>query len=345
MRHIAKIFFYGLTVTLCTAAIARNEDGTLGLIRLPNNGVPVIIRNPVVFEVLLQSEAALQLRGNAGNFQLESELMEQPDGQIKANCYATSTIPPGTYSLHAQATTTEDINVRSVFVVDEFPLEYVIAHITDTHIGTTRHKRSDMEVIVECIEVINTSNAALVLITGDLTENGAPEQFQKFIEVLDRCTLPTFVVPGNHDRQYHAYSSFFESLTYSFVFGKDGYLAFDTKDFLIADEMRLQDGLMHRLRRRIRPSRWSIGFTHRYDPSMGMRAQLCLFVDDPLDYLFYGHIHREPGEQDGIPWGKTQAIITPAAIDGFLRFVDVTPAGITPREKTAAVLLKDDTSQ
>ncbi|OQB27423.1 MAG: hypothetical protein BWY09_03190 [Candidatus Hydrogenedentes bacterium ADurb.Bin179] len=93
-----------------------------------------------------------------------------------------------------------------------------------------------------------------------------------------------------------------------------------------------QNGLLHLYRRQLRASRWSIGFTHRYDVSMGMRAQLSLFVDDPLDYLVYGHYHREPGEGDGIPWGNTRHIMTPAAVDGKMRFLLVDAEGVKALE-------------
>ena len=63
-----------------------------------------------------------------------------------------------------------------------------------------------------------------------------------------------------------------------------------------------------------------------------MRTQLTLFVDNPLDHFFYGHTHRanRPG-QDRVPWGTTPITITPAAINGMIRYVDITPEKIAPR--------------
>ena len=75
---------------------------------------------------------------------------------------------------------------------------------------------------------------------------------------------------------------------------------------------------------------------------MGIRAQLTLFVDDPLDYVLYGHYHREADDQDGIPWGKTKIIMTPAAINGQFRIVTVDPNGLHPQETIQAASITLD---
>ena len=323
-------------------SFARNEDGTLGLIRTPNNGIPVIITNTDVFEAVLEEEARLSLVGPAGRFDLETTWTPHPGALMLGQCQLKDTPPSGAYTLHAVTAGRTDANVRSVYVLDAFPEAYLVAHITDTHIGTTRHPRADVDIVQDVIEAVNTSEAAFVLVTGDVTENGTPEQFRRFMEVLDTCRLPTYVIPGNHDRKDSNYQDFFGPMVYAFSFGQDGYLGFDTKDFLIADEMGLQDGRLHYLRRTIRASRWSIGFTHRYDVTMGMRAQLTLFVDDPLDYLLYGHYHREAGDQDGIPWGGTHAIMTPAAINGTLRFVGVDANGMRAQAVVTAASITEN---
>lgn len=319
---------------------ARNPDGTLGLLRTPNNGMPALITPSEKFEVVAEAEAVLSLSGEAGTFSLETEWSPLPGGRHRGQCAATAPLPAGVYALHGEFAENKDENLRAVYVLESFPEAYQFAHITDTHIGTTRHPRADSAIILDIIEAVNGSEAAFALFTGDLTENGEPEQFRRFLEVLDTCRVPTFVVPGNHDRQGSNYQLFFGPMTYAFRFGDDGYLAFDTKDFLVADEMGLQDGLLHYYRRQIRASRWSVGFTHRYDVTMGMRAQLTVFVDDPLDYLLYGHYHREAGPQDGVPWGYTESILTPAAINGIFRMIGVDGRGLHVGESITAAAIQ-----
>ncbi len=329
---LRTVFFLVLATLVGGTGAARNPDGTLGFLKLPNNGVPVIIRSDAAFEAVLEKEATLTLSGGGGTTALEVSWSSLPGGLQQGRCKAPGPLSPGVYALHAETASSTDINTRSVYVVDTFPESYQIAHITDLHLGRFPESHPNSGLFQEIIETVNTSDAVFALITGDVTDNAEPVQFRQFLEQLDRCRLPTFVVAGNHDRTANTYQRFFGSSAYTFTFGEDGYLAFDTKDFLIADEMSAQNGLLYSYRRQIRAGRWSIGFTHRYDVAMGMRAQLCLFVDDPLDFLIYGHYHREPGEGDGIPWGTTRPIMTPAAVDGMMRFLQVNASGVKALE-------------
>jgi predicted phosphodiesterase len=329
---IAAVLYY----TAGLPSGARETDGTLGLLRSPNNGMPVITTVTPSFDATLTEQATLSLTREGISTKLATTWTPLPNGLFLAQCTTPEALLPGTYALNAETEHQKDSNNRSVYVMESMPETYVIAHITDVHIGTTRHPRKDTAIIGDVIASLNASNAALALFTGDLTENGEYEQFQNFLALLDTCRMPTFVMSGNHDRQARHYEQFFGVQTYAFRFGKDGYLVFDTKDYLIADELGEQDGLLHYYRRQIRDARWSIGLTHRYDLTMGIRAQLTLFVDDPLDYLLYGHYHREAGEQDGIPWGNTEIIMTPAAINGQYRLIGVDEQGLHPQETIQA---------
>lgn len=340
--HLRTALALVLTAWAGVEAAARNEDGTLGLIRIPNNGVPAVTAPQGTFESVLEEEAALTLLDAAGEHPLEVTWSTRPDGRRLGQCTAAAPLPAGAYSLRADTGARTDTNSRAVYVMDAFPESYQVAHITDIHAGTTRYATPYTDIITEVFKAVNASEASFVLVTGDLTESGEPDQFRSLLTLLDSCRLPTFVVAGNHDRKDRCYQQFFGSLTYMFTFGQDGYLAFDSKDFLTADEMSGQDGLLHYYRRQIRACRWSIGFTHRYEVNMGVRAQIALFVDDPLDYLICGHTHREPGEQDGIPWGNTRMIMTPAAIDGRLRLLQVDAKGVQGMETATAPAVQNE---
>lgn len=324
------LFFF--VILLAGSAEARNTDGTLGLIRTPNDGVPAIVKPGEAFEADLSQRTALKLVGPDPAPELMVEWRDAPGGRAVARCKVAGGAKPGAYALEADDGAKSDRNVRAVFVREEFPPLYAIAHVTDTHIGSNRNALTSQEIFKAVIAKLNTSGAAFAVITGDLTEGGAPEQFQSFIEILDTCTLPTFVCPGNHDRQGLNYENVFGPLTYMFRFGEDGYLSYDTKDFDVADELGRQDADLQMFRRALKPSRWCIGLTHRYEPDQGMRSQIILFVDDPLDYLIFGHRHKENGKDDkGVPWGTTRYTVTPAAINGAIRFFDITAEGVHPR--------------
>ena len=320
-------------------ALARNEDGTLGLLQTPNNGLPVIVATRDAFPVVSREKAELSLKSESNEHLLMVEWNPQSDGTFAGTCTVPEDAAAGAYALHAVAANGEDTNLRAVYIVESFPAEYVVAHVTDTHIGKPRPRGSEA-IIADVFANVNQSEAAFALVTGDVTENGSVEQFQGFLRVLDTCERPTFVVPGNHDRQALNYEAFFGPPAYFFRYGPDGYLGFDTKDFNVADDLVAQPGALEIYRRELASSRWAIGFSHRYEPDMGMRGQLVLFVDNPLDYLIFGHWHRANTKaQRAVPWGDTRITVTPAAINGEMRYFDINAAGIHPRdpESVAAI--------
>lgn len=322
-------------------ASARNADGTLGLLIQPNNGVPAMLSGEVVgFPVVARGEATLQLEGPGGNYPLPITWKPQPGGTFMGLCTLPEGAAPGLYDLHAQLADSEDRNVRSVAVLGVPGDVYSFAHLSDTHIGSGRHKRSSTAIMADVVKAINASGATFCAITGDITDGGAPEQFRDFLAQLDTITMPTPVCVGNHDRDGLHYEAFFGPLNYSFWYGRDGYLVFDTKDYYTAPDTGPQPGELEVARRALKPARWSIGLSHRYESQQGMRSQLVLFVDNPLDYLIFGHWHHEnSAEQRTVPWGRTRISVVPAGIDGAFRMIDVTPQGLLfrPFETPAAV--------
>lgn len=335
MRRILAIAV-GLVAAL--NATGRGPDGELTLIETPNNGVPVVVKAGGTFEARLAGEADLALAGETGVFPLDAAFEPLPGGRQRAACRVPEDTPPGTYALEATAGGETDHNGRAVFVVAAFPETYTFAHLTDTHIGSNRHPRTSEAIMRDMAAYLNEKAPDFVVITGDLTENGTWEQHRAFMGLIDLIEAPVFVCPGNHDRNGLNYEHAFGPVTYRFWFGEDGYLSFDSKDFRVAYGAGPQDGLLERYRREIKPARWSIGLTHRYDADMGMRCQLALFVDNPLDHLFFGHYHRANHEgEDETPWGRTGITLTPAGIDGVVRFVQVTQGGIRPGPPEQAV--------
>lgn len=309
---------------------AREPDATLGLIQTPNDGMPAIVTPGGTFDATLKAQAAsISLTNDSGAIELNVEWTPAP-GSMHARCTVPENTPPGPYAIQAG---TSDRTPRSVFVRQELPEYYVVAHLTDVHIGDNRDGVPAADIFGKVIAAVNASPAAFALITGDLTHNGQPEQFQQLLAGLNACTIPTFLCPGNHDRTALNYERFFGPLTYMFRFGQDGYIVFDTKDFLVADALDGQNPNLERYRRATKPCRWTVGATHRFEPGMDMRAQLILFVDDPLDHLLFGHWHQPNTDtQKTVPWGTTPITVTPAAIDGQIRYIDVSPLGVKPRQ-------------
>ena len=81
----------------------------------------------------------------------------------------------------------------------------LIAQITDTHIkapGKLSYRKVDTCLYLEqCVAHINAlmPRPDVVLITGDITDFGRPEEYRQAGLLLNQLTMPYFVIPGNHD--------------------------------------------------------------------------------------------------------------------------------------------------
>ncbi|MCD9147926.1 phosphodiesterase [Pseudophaeobacter flagellatus] len=89
--------------------------------------------------------------------------------------------------------------------------------ITDTHIvapGALACGRSDTGLALRrTIETINAKRSLLdgidcVIVTGDLTDHGRPEEYAHFAALMQELTLPWLAVPGNHDRRAEMRAAF-----------------------------------------------------------------------------------------------------------------------------------------
>lgn len=77
-------------------------------------------------------------------------------------------------------------------------------HISDTHIVSKNksHYASDPAYkLKKAVESINKyqNNADFVVITGDLTDNGALESYKVLKDILGNLSIPYYLILGNHD--------------------------------------------------------------------------------------------------------------------------------------------------
>lgn len=83
----------------------------------------------------------------------------------------------------------------------------LIAQLSDLHIklpGRLAYKKVDTAaMLAEAVRRLNAlvPRPDLLLITGDLTDIGSPEEYAWLRELLAPLTMPMFVVPGNHDER------------------------------------------------------------------------------------------------------------------------------------------------
>jgi 3',5'-cyclic AMP phosphodiesterase CpdA len=79
-------------------------------------------------------------------------------------------------------------------------MPYVIAQLSDVHIGGPH--AGNGERFSQAIEAVSAMSLPpdLVLLTGDLTHNGADGEWHELLARLDELTVPWEAIPGNHDR-------------------------------------------------------------------------------------------------------------------------------------------------
>jgi len=93
----------------------------------------------------------------------------------------------------------------------------IIAHLTDPHIAIpgkiTKDKFDTNAVLKQAVDTILQMDARpdVVIMTGDLTEDGRPEEYQALQEALSPLPQPVYLIPGNHDSRSELKNTFSEA--------------------------------------------------------------------------------------------------------------------------------------
>ncbi|HOE67138.1 MAG TPA: hypothetical protein PLO62_11495 [Candidatus Hydrogenedentes bacterium] len=312
-------------------AAARTADGRLDMLIAPHNAAPALTSPGGVFEIVATKQEPLCLVGPLGATPLDVTWKRMPDGRMRGQGSVPPGTPPGAYALQSgDPQVPSDVNVRAVYVFDSFPETYVLAHIGDAAPASSNAGKASLDGLRQTLTAVQASGAVLVFITGNVSTDGSSTSLARFLETLDTCALPTFVAPG--ERDYPAAAAYFRRDAYAVRFGQDGFLVFDTADYPPAPDMGGQNGDIERLRRALKPCRWSIGVTFRYVLTMGMRTQLALFVDAPLDGLLAtGNLagpDAPPESMRRVPWGSTLLLTAPSAENGRFRLIQASPVAL-----------------
>ncbi|MBL8570167.1 MAG: phosphodiesterase [Phreatobacter sp.] len=83
----------------------------------------------------------------------------------------------------------------------------LIAHLTDLHVrpvGLPAYRTAETNMLTErAIDAVLALDPQpdLVLITGDLTDNGLIAEYENLKRMLSRLPMPVWLIPGNHDRR------------------------------------------------------------------------------------------------------------------------------------------------
>lgn len=71
--------------------------------------------------------------------------------------------------------------------------------ITDLHIGA-KNADADLQAVVQ--DINTKKGIAFVIATGDITEKGKADDLKNAIQILDKLSVPYYIIPGNHDTKW-----------------------------------------------------------------------------------------------------------------------------------------------
>jgi 3',5'-cyclic-AMP phosphodiesterase len=73
----------------------------------------------------------------------------------------------------------------------------IVAQLSDLHVGAARYEQ---HLLRQAIAEINELGPDLVVVAGDVTDEGLSDQYEAAVEELEQIACPSLViVPGNHD--------------------------------------------------------------------------------------------------------------------------------------------------
>jgi 3',5'-cyclic AMP phosphodiesterase CpdA len=85
-----------------------------------------------------------------------------------------------------------------------------IAQISDPHVGLHADYADSVEALERAVAVVAAMDPApvAVLLTGDLTYDGNPAEYERVRELLEPLAMPVHPIPGNHDRRENLRAAF-----------------------------------------------------------------------------------------------------------------------------------------
>lgn len=195
----------------------------------------------------------------------------------------------------------------------------------------------DNPVFREIISRANSEGDAFLVVVGDITTQGLPEQYQEFQNVIANSEIPVYAVPGNHDILNGGLQEFLKLYPqrYSFDHGRAHFAMVDNSQGSLAeaDLQWLEGDLAHTDRplkfvfAHIPPLLLSEG--NNGEVRVGALAFTGLMAKSGVAYVFSGDLHAfRRFTQDGVNYiitgGAGSPLHLPPALGGYYHFVKVT---------------------
>ena len=85
-----------------------------------------------------------------------------------------------------------------------------IAQISDPHVGLHADYADSVVALERAVAAVAAMDPApvAVLLTGDLTYDGNPAEYERVRELLEPLAMPVHPIPGNHDRRENLRAAF-----------------------------------------------------------------------------------------------------------------------------------------
>jgi len=192
---------------LVIAAVASTANAQSALtVTFPLFGEPEAVVPGNLLNITLtgvSDPSSLQVSISSGNTTYALNYTYEVSGGSLVLHALVGNFTPGLYDLIVSSGNETTISQRSVVVYSEWPKELVIAHFTDVHIGVVNSypKTEDaLDLYTNAILLAPMLGANLIIETGDIADTGGiASQYADFVKITQLSTLPTIILPGNHD--------------------------------------------------------------------------------------------------------------------------------------------------
>lgn len=312
--------------TQCAAVIALTLLCTTvcaDAIIWPRLGYPSVNVPGGLLEAGTDTEGSLALEQAGQLIPLEAQWSAAPAGMHFGRAVLPAVIPPGRYTLQLTGPNGTTSRPGAVLILEKVPDDYAIAVVSSVASPEGAASAGDLNA------ALSGASVNLAILVGPFAPKGTEQEMEALEARLLALDIPAFLCPRSSDLRMPVFIEHFGDAFHGVTYGKDGYLLLGAGLFAQDPQTHGRLGEAHRLRRALRASRWSIGVAGDYGLGWDLRAQMALFVDDPLNALITASAPSEVGAT--VPWGKTALILPPPAPQGPISILDISANGIRPR--------------
>ncbi len=313
-------------------AHARSEDGTLSMIRVPNNGQPAIVVRGESFTVRAQGQPDIFVDRGAELIELTANWRPMPGGHYEATVPVPTAFEPGLYNLVGILDEVEDTQHRSLLVLRDIPVRYYAAHISSP--GIEAQQEASLR------DAFAGDDALLAIVSGDLTASGEVDEYRTLLDWLNTSSIATIVVPGLHDSAQAQFGNYFDPAPRVIPCGRDAFLTIGETIPSFGEDIASDAGLYESFRSVIKPARWSIGISGYAPAVLSPRMQIVLFVDTPLHVLITGRMKNLNTQSPVVNWDSFQGatrIVAPAMDQPVgIQWIHISPFGVQVGEPPEA---------